>query len=354
MNKRPKFKKRIHRAKRRLNAASPSFQWFFLACEKVRKDEKDWESCYFVTADGVEEQAVIEMSKTKGFAEFSELPDWQKTNIFVSGLLWSTWRMTQGIYRFDETIYKSLLATEKQAKIPTQLLKRLPQWCVYIETPGLFCDFGFGECELHGVWCQLGIHKNKELLMLFADIDEIYNGYELPPSIHVDISYEKIGTAIKVIVEDEKLDKAMAKKMEKWIIPVFNLLLYLCSDEPDLANKNKPLNPENPEPKKTKKGWRLYPRHGVQMWDVGTRLAQSISSFYQQSSESEATGLKVRPHVRNAHWRTVLFGKMKDEQGNKIKKENRQRKLIWIPPSFINVDKFDELPAVVRKIKSPD
>lgn len=344
------FKKRIHRAKRRLNAASPSFQWFFLACEKVRKDEKDWDSCYFVTADGVEREALNEMSKTKGFADFNNLPSSEKKEIFLSGLMWSTWRMTQGIYRFDEVIYKSLLSTKKQEKIPTQLLKRLPQWCVYIETQGLFCDFGFGDCQLHGVWCQITSIENKDFLMLFVDIDEAYSDYSLPPSVCIDISHKEIGTAINVI-KDQKINDALIKKTERWIVPVFNLLLYLCSEEPDLANKNKPLNPENPEPKKTKKGWRIFPRHGIQMWDVGTRLAQSISSFYQQSSESEATGLKVRPHVRNAHWRTVLFGKMKDAKGNKIKKENRQRKLIWIPPSFINVNKIDELPAVIRKIE---
>lgn len=48
------------------------------------------------------------------------------------------WRTTQGVYRFDPTLYGELVATPVTGPIPTDILKRLPEWAVYVETPGLF------------------------------------------------------------------------------------------------------------------------------------------------------------------------------------------------------------------------
>ena len=44
------------------------------------------------------------------------------------------WRMTQGVYRFDPDLFEALWTTPVE-RIPVDLLFRLPQWCVYIETP---------------------------------------------------------------------------------------------------------------------------------------------------------------------------------------------------------------------------
>lgn len=40
--------------------------------------------------------------------------------------------------RFAPTLYDALIATPVEGKLPTKLLSRLPEWTVYIETPGLF------------------------------------------------------------------------------------------------------------------------------------------------------------------------------------------------------------------------
>lgn len=42
------------------------------------------------------------------------------------------WRMTQGIYRFDTTVYESLLSTKLDGELPVDVLLRLPEWCVYL------------------------------------------------------------------------------------------------------------------------------------------------------------------------------------------------------------------------------
>lgn len=47
-----------------------------------------------------------------------------------------TWRMTQGVYRFDPELFAALVDTPITGDLPADLFYRLPEWCVYIETPG--------------------------------------------------------------------------------------------------------------------------------------------------------------------------------------------------------------------------
>ena len=48
-----------------------------------------------------------------------------------------TWRYSQGIYRFDDSVYEALRDTVPSGDMPVDVLYRLPEWCVYIETPVL-------------------------------------------------------------------------------------------------------------------------------------------------------------------------------------------------------------------------
>lgn len=49
----------------------------------------------------------------------------------------AAWRMTQGIYRFDPAVFDAVRSTPVAGDIPADVLYRLPEWCVYIETPGM-------------------------------------------------------------------------------------------------------------------------------------------------------------------------------------------------------------------------
>ena len=48
----------------------------------------------------------------------------------------AAWRVTQGVYRFDPAVAEAVAATPLEGELPTDLLYPLPEWCVYIETPG--------------------------------------------------------------------------------------------------------------------------------------------------------------------------------------------------------------------------
>jgi hypothetical protein len=77
----------------------------------------------------------------------------------------AAWRMTQGIYRVDPALGEALINTPIEGDIPESVLYRLPEWCVYIETPDLEWD---GR-PLYGIWAHLeedANDKSHELRLL--------------------------------------------------------------------------------------------------------------------------------------------------------------------------------------------
>jgi len=44
------------------------------------------------------------------------------------------WRYTQGIYRFHPELQAALLETELGGDLPVEVLLRLPEWCVFVDT----------------------------------------------------------------------------------------------------------------------------------------------------------------------------------------------------------------------------
>lgn len=44
----------------------------------------------------------------------------------------SAWRPTKGVYQFHPQLLDALWGTPVTGDLPTQVLKRLPEWCVYI------------------------------------------------------------------------------------------------------------------------------------------------------------------------------------------------------------------------------
>jgi hypothetical protein len=55
------------------------------------------------------------------------------------------WRVTQGVYRFDPDLFDSVWHTPLDTQIPGEVLFRLPEWCVYIMTPGcVFAERSLG------------------------------------------------------------------------------------------------------------------------------------------------------------------------------------------------------------------
>lgn len=79
------------------------------------------------------------------------------------------WRVTQGVYRFDPALFERLIDTPVSGDIPHEILYRLPEWAVYVETPGL----RYRHSPLYGVFAHLefDINHQRPKLRLLLDAE---------------------------------------------------------------------------------------------------------------------------------------------------------------------------------------
>jgi hypothetical protein len=81
----------------------------------------------------------------------------------------AAWRTTQGVYRFDPTIFEAVWETPLTGDLPVDLLFHSPEWCCYIETPGRESPIWFG--PLHGFFAWLNYSADTEEKELFIVLD---------------------------------------------------------------------------------------------------------------------------------------------------------------------------------------
>lgn len=238
-----------------------------------------------------------------------------------------TWRYSQGIYRFDPDVFKSLWNTSITGDLPSEVLLRLPQWSIYIETP----DQSFGADPMYGYWCHLEWDANDQRreLRLLLDTESTL----LPIPIHlgdwpletaiqkaITESTRHIPTGTLMEVPDQKNVGNLADVMT----PMVALVLYLCSDNPDYGPESQP---SRPRPKRTKRGWRLFAPPGPTIWHIGGRIGRQIRAAHIAGAES--TDRTVRPHIRSAHWHGYWSGPRSGP---------RKYSYQWLPPIPVKID----------------
>lgn len=252
-----------------------------------------------------------------------------------------TWRVTQGVYRFDPAVYESIRGTPLNGDLPCDALYRLPEWCVYIETPDMSYP-GWG--RIYGAFVHLEWDANTQRHELRLLID----GEEALTPLVLHLGRWSIKEAL------ERFGKEAARQADGQFIaltagqigclsavaePIISLTLYLCSEDADFNGKR----PQRPRPKKTKKGWRMFPPDKPRTWDVAVRIGAALRK-YNQEAETHQTGNHEgpRPHIRRAHWHSYWTGP---------KTEPEQRRIIvkWMPPIPVNIDD-NELPTTIHPV----
>jgi hypothetical protein len=106
-----------------------------------RKELGDWPDWCFLPLAGA--YAIVSKGTTLQSID-------QARHVGILGAL-AAWRVTQGIYRFDPTVFDALWDTPVTGDIPTEVLFHLPEWCVYIPTP----DRRWRGDPLHGFFAHL-------------------------------------------------------------------------------------------------------------------------------------------------------------------------------------------------------
>lgn len=271
----------------------------------------------------------------------------------------AAWRMTQGIYRFDPAHYEAVRETPVSGDIPHEVLFRLPEWCVYLETPGLM----LGDESVQGAFVHLEQDSNTQRaeLRLVLDLDTPAGMELIPVPVHLgawslaealarvmDVTYDTAVARGMTVPADRE---ATGSTLRSVVEPVVSLLLYLCSQASEVAGRHG--TPGNPEPVRTRRdGWKLFPAAGPRTWDVGVRLGAALRRAYQaeQTGAGGGTHAGPRPHIRRAHWHTILSGPTLRE-GQPVPASERQAELRWMPPIAVNLDDAADLPATIRKVR---
>ena len=134
------------------------------------------------------------------------------------------------------------------------------------------------------------------------------------------------------------------EEYRKTFSSMLQLLLYLCSEEPDMPQI------EHPQKRRTFSGGVRSPKE-PQVWDVGVRVSNAIRNYknHERSAEKEMPSVQgahssPRPHVRAAHWHTFWVGP------RSAKFPDRKPIIRWLPPIPIGMDWRRELPTNIHMV----
>jgi hypothetical protein len=236
-----------------------------------------------------------------------------------------SWRMTQGIFKFDDILKNELIKTPFSGALPCDVLTRLPHWCCYIPH-----EFNY---------------LNREAVGFFVFIEQDMNNGSIELRFLIDDgSYDALTTAVihlgdwTITEAIEKYSRIASKNSQGTfkapssfieqsshdINQLVNLVLYLCSEEPDYG----PLQPSVPAAKKTKKGLRFFPAPKPIVYNVGDGIGQIIKNNLGTGTKHSLPHTK-RAHVRKAHWHGYWTGSKTETQ--------IPRKFIykWLPPVLV-------------------
>lgn len=228
-----------------------------------------------------------------------------------------TWRYSKGVYKFDDELYRAVISSEVSGNLPSQVLMRLPEWCIYVETQ----EMNVFDNACYGFWTWLEQdqnHGHTELRILldledgFTSVPLHLGDWDLKAAVQKYL--DEAGYQAAKLGKDWSQSEDDISGISHDIMPIVSLILFICSESPDITNLESPENqPSRPQAKKTKKGWRLFPADKVKNWSVGSRYGEM---FRRDIHEYQSTsGRTVKPHLRRGHYHTYWTGKRgSDEQ----------------------------------------
>lgn len=225
-----------------------------------------------------------------------------------------SWRYSQGIYQVDSDMMAALKNSPVSGSLPSEVLYRLPEWCVYVETP----DQQWLGDTMYGFWAHLewDVNTGRSELRFLLDCEKDVIG--LPLHLGAWTVTEAVDRAVSEAAKQAKsvgvvmgVSPDITQNIASQINPLVSMLLYLCSEEPEIDDSREPgTSPVRPSPKKTKKGWRLFPPDKPRYWSVGTDTGSQL----RQAIAGDSTGRTVRAHLRRGHWHGFWTGPRHGEQ----------------------------------------
>ncbi len=272
----------------------------------------------------------------------------------------ATWRVTQGIYRIDPDVAEAVWNTPIEGQLPVELLFHLPEWCVYIETPGRSLSSGK---RLEGFFAHLNTSSGDdapELHLLLDDPSGILHSIAVPLSAStleeacrlasVDrADYEqKISwsSGAAVNISNEQLLAANPPDAAASLAPLISMLLYLCSESADYRDSAAIRDaPGRPNPVHTRNGLRIFPPDVPTIWETGYRMGAPLRCAMRQVAFRQAGASRSSPvpHIRRAHWHSFWLGPKANAGGRRLA-------LRWLPPIPVALSTPEALMPAVRRV----
>lgn len=271
----------------------------------------------------------------------------------------AAWRITKGVYRFDDTLRQEIAGMPLEGDLPAEIFYSLPEWCIYVETPGMTLPYLRHDINgVEGFFAHLEYdpkHTRQELRLVFLMAD----GSTMPQPLH--LGKWTVAEAIERAFEAMQIDiypppgteerREILAEMASSMVPFINLVLYICSTNADFGGE-RPVHPSRwPAGKKGK----ILAANEVRAWDVGIRVGPALRKALAAEADSRSepatstissgTRASPRPHYRRAHWHHFWTGP-------RSRPEERKLILKWLPPIPVGIPEFDETPAVIHKVQS--
>lgn len=268
------------------------------------------------------------------------------------------WTRTRGVFRFDPTFAEVVDQTPVEC-LSDHALLHLPHWCVYIEV----------EREVDGRWMHGGfvtvldapdgharayfnaVLRNEQR----AKGDGAYVYYTLSLNIRRDAEFKFAERRIlsaheaQFAASTDEISQYMTEDFTPEVALLLARAAALGVEKPDVRNSR---DARAPLARKKNDG-------PVQEWVVGERFGtmyrRAQADHERETRERAARGERARPrpHVRQAHWRTVVSGPMKDESGAHIPAQERTRELRRFLPMYVNTS-GDELPVTIWRVRGDE
>ena len=249
----------------------------------------------------------------------------------------AAWRPGQDIFVIDPDVMEAVMATPS-GHIPTEVLGRMPFWCVYVPVPES-CRYliPLFEDNVPGVFFYYGIYEEPsiELRILPIRLDRLFP----PRAISLAISPEFITIQQcfdALLLEEQKQDKSSLKQDTiLFASRMVSVLLYIISEwEREQDKFQCPVPNMFPQPVRTRKGWRLFAAQNPHIRVVGENIGRKIrraAAAVEDRELTTATGRKSpRPHVRRAHWQLYWTGRRKFKEGETPVPQ--KAKILWKAP----------------------
>lgn len=267
------------------------------------------------------------------------------------------WSITKKVYSFEKELFDELKDTECEGILQRDLLLHMPEPCIALHVPGLYDEgyeyvvFTYSTNKKDGnIRLYMLLQDGETLTLNKDDYDSRFLYIDLDKDeLPIDHLWQ-IGREIQdgdkkeyhVLFPDrdtepseEEMKDHLSQKINQYVRKVLPFLLYLCTYQPDVEcitpDKYIKRNPDI-----------------VRRYIAGKAVSKVLrESKKRYLGESQPTGSHKRPHYRNAYYRRQLYGHRPKEG----EPDTREHKLIWLPPTYVNMRDFFPEESNVQRIK---